>query len=361
MDNSIVFVTTCNADWGKLKPLYDVMADSCDFNVKLFIYGNHVNIKDFKNAYTCPYDYAETRISAYGNIANVFNDFLSQHTDIKYVVVHGDRLEPLSCTIVAKMHHLKVIHIESGDVSGSIDNDIRYSIERFSDYFFASNEVSLKNAIARNQGIKPCFNIGFPDNILKYRIEETKNDEKYVIVAYNKDCYLDDSKTIEELETIKNILTKFEDTYDKVLVMNTNNDDEHSLIRQFWKIYSVENKKVQCFNEYISQEKYVNLVYNCEFFIGNSSSIIYENTLLGVRSILIGRRQINRFDNIFTPEILIPSFVYECGVDDINYKSIYYTITLDKTLINNDKVCKCFIKEYDKTFLKYFKNVIMHD
>lgn len=57
------------------------------------------------------------------------------------VVIIGDRYEALAATIAAAYMNLCVLHIQGGEVSGSIDESTRHAISKFSHYHFPPQNV----------------------------------------------------------------------------------------------------------------------------------------------------------------------------------------------------------------------------
>ena len=44
------------------------------------------------------------------------------------IVIHGDRVEALSCALVGSLNHILTAHIEGGEVSGTIDDNFKLDI-----------------------------------------------------------------------------------------------------------------------------------------------------------------------------------------------------------------------------------------
>ena len=57
---------------------------------------------------------------------------------------------------------LPLIHILGGEVTGNIDEKVRHSITKLSDFHFVSNEDSYKRVIKMGEKKQNIFNTGCP-------------------------------------------------------------------------------------------------------------------------------------------------------------------------------------------------------
>ena len=46
-------------------------------------------------------------------------------------MIHGDRTEPLACALSALLNNFNVVHIEGGEVSGTVDEMLGHAISKF--------------------------------------------------------------------------------------------------------------------------------------------------------------------------------------------------------------------------------------
>ena len=57
------------------------------------------------------------------NTIKKFNFYLSKiNPDL--VIVHGDRIETLAASIYCNLHNLLLVHVEGGEVSGTVDESL---------------------------------------------------------------------------------------------------------------------------------------------------------------------------------------------------------------------------------------------
>ena len=73
------------------------------------------------------------------------------------IVIHGDRIEALASALVGSLNHILTAHIEGGEVSGTIDDTIRHTITKFSNFHFVSNSEYKKRVIQLGENPKNIF------------------------------------------------------------------------------------------------------------------------------------------------------------------------------------------------------------
>ena len=57
--------------------------------------------------------------------------------------MHGDRFDAMSVAISAAVMNVRVVHLEGGEVSGTIDDVIRHSITKLSHYHICCTKVHI--------------------------------------------------------------------------------------------------------------------------------------------------------------------------------------------------------------------------
>src|SRR3990167_3027983 len=93
------------------------------------------------------------------DITNKFKKALEIKPDL--VLIRGDRFELLPVAMLCAYSGFKMAQIEAGDLSGVIDNKVRYAISHLSDYHFNTNEAS--EARLSMMGFPNVYNCGSLD------------------------------------------------------------------------------------------------------------------------------------------------------------------------------------------------------
>lgn len=64
------------------------------------------------------------------------------------LIVHGDRFDALSLATSAALMNIRIVHVEGGEVSGTIDDMIRHSITKLSHYHICCTERAHSRLLA---------------------------------------------------------------------------------------------------------------------------------------------------------------------------------------------------------------------
>ena len=68
------------------------------------------------------------------------------------IIVHGDRVEALAAALAGSLANVRVIHIEGGEVSGTIDDAIRHSISKHAHIHLVTNDQAKKRLLQLGEG-----------------------------------------------------------------------------------------------------------------------------------------------------------------------------------------------------------------
>lgn len=198
-----------------------------------------------------------------------FNNFLSNHQDVDSVLIRGDRYEMLGLAMVAAYRDFKIIHIEGGDLSGAIDNKVRYAITHLSDYHFCTNEESHARLIQNGVSVDKVWNCGSLDVEYAKQVPEQKlEDEPYILVAFHPIEGEDENEVERAILQFPNY---------KIINIASNKD--------YGKQYGTET---------YSPDDYINLIRYARVAVGNSSSFLKEASILGTPVVNVGDRQVKR-------------------------------------------------------------------
>jgi len=245
-----------------------------------------------------------------------FNNFLS-NKNYDAVIIRGDRYEMLGLAMCSLYNNIKIIHIEGGDLSGVIDNKIRHAITQLADYHFVTNEQSFKNLVNMGASIARIWNFGSLDVEFANKVKSKKIiKEPYILVAYHGI----ENEDINEIEIALKSFNKY-----RIIRIKGNNDYDKSFG-----------------NEEYPPEDYINMIRYASCYVGNSSSLIKEASILGVSSVNIGDRQQNRLKPSNILDVPCKARKIELGIEyQLKNKSIKdYTYYKKNTSINIVKKLK---------------------
>ncbi|WP_026706181.1 UDP-N-acetylglucosamine 2-epimerase [Flavobacterium soli] len=226
------------------------------------------------------------------------------------VVTVADRFETMATAISASYMNIPLAHIQGGEVTGNIDEKVRHSITKLSDYHFVASESAKKRVIKLGENPQFVFNTGCPSIDIASevaKIEGLNFDpyQKYGGVGAEPDLsngylvvmqhpvtteYQDSRKHIEEtLYAINELKIPTLWFWPNV---DAGADGTSTGIRSFREKNKLENVH---FFKNMEGSDFLILLNNSQGLIGNSSVGIRECAYLGVPVINIGSRQ-NRRD-----------------------------------------------------------------
>lgn len=236
------------------------------------------------------------------------------------VVVVADRFEAMAIAIAASYMNIPLVHLEGGELSGSIDESIRHAITKFAHYHLVATKKSSERVVKMGEDSTHVHVVGSPNLDLIARLNLDLNFnifEKYLGVGPEIDCgsgeYIIVNQhpvTTEYERATEQIFETLHAIYDLALPtiwlwpnMDAGSDGLSKGIRIFRERYLPEHIH---FFKFFSFEDYAALMNNCAVLVGNTSSGIRESCFLGVPVVNIGTRQNYRERG---------SNVVDCGYD----------------------------------------------
>jgi UDP-N-acetylglucosamine 2-epimerase (hydrolysing) len=307
----IIFITSTRADFGKLKSLIKILKTRKEFKVYIVITGMHV-IPMFGNTYREVTKYFRSKIIKFKNqsLGDSLEIILTK-TSKKFskivkkiepdlIIIHGDRVEALACAVVGSLNHILTVHIEGGEISGTIDDTIRHAVTKLSHIHFVGSAEAKNRVIKMGEIRKNIFNIGSPDidaivhkklpSIQKVKKRYAINFQNYSIILWHTV-----TSKINTLKEDTNKLIAFsEKLNENFVVIYPNNDPGSKIILNCYK--KIKKKKYRILKNF-RFESFLTLLKNAKYIMGNSSSAIYEAPILGTPALNIGDRQYKRINS----------------------------------------------------------------
>lgn len=225
------------------------------------------------------------------------------------VVTIADRFETLATATAASYMNIPLVHIQGGEITGSIDDKVRNAVTQLSDIHFVASENAQERVIRSGKKASTVYKTGCPSIDIAFAISENPQlgfdpFEKYGGVGprfdYNKD-YL--------VVMQHPVTTEFNVSQDQI---NCTTQAIADLgIPTFWFWPNPDpgtdgiSKGIRTFREFnenlpihffknIESADFLRLLKNSRCLIGNSSVGIRECSALGVPVVNIGSRQLGR-------------------------------------------------------------------
>lgn len=309
---NIVFLTGTRADFGKLHPLIDEVENSKDFECQVFVTGMHMISR-------YGYTVREVRRLGYRNIHAYMNQIPGEPMDLvlantihglsRYIhevnpdllIIHGDRIEALAGAIVGSLRSLLTVHIEGGELSGTIDDLIRHSVSKMSHAHFVANSDAAKRLRQLGEAPESIFEIGSPDIDTMLggtlpSLEEVRSHYEIQFPSFAIGIFHPVTTELERLERdVNEFVTALIDSQKNYVMIYPNSDEGSAVI---FKAYErLQNHPRFRFYPSLRFQYFLTALKHSEFIIGNSSSGIREAPVYSIPSIDIGSRQTGRFNH----------------------------------------------------------------
>lgn len=304
---SILFVTGTRADFGKLEPLA-IAARDAGFNVSFFVTGMHMlarygltKLEVQRLPGVSVHEYLNQREGDPQDIilaktVTGFSDFVREQAP-DLVVIHGDRVEALACSLVCATNYIRSAHVEGGEVSGTIDEIYRHCNSKLASHHFVSSDDAARRVKALGEDGAAVHVIGSPELDFHGR-------DSGVTLAEVKDRYdipFDDfgictfHPVTSEAETMgqqaRDLFTALTASNRNFVVIAPNNDPGSAGI--FDAINGLPADRFRVLPSmrfaYFSE-----LMKHAACMVGNSSAGVREAPFLGLPSLDIGTRQTDR-------------------------------------------------------------------
>lgn len=344
----IAIISTNRADYYLLSQVIKDLKKKAFLDAYLIVTGSHVlsSFGETKNDIEQKIDYiANLKDITPGSSTNeILVSVIEQINEIlvevnfDYVLLLGDRFEVAGIALACFNINLPIIHLYGGEVtSGSKDNHYRNIISMLSSHHFVSNIDYKKNLV--KLGIDPnvIYEVGYiTSDLIKNISYLSKNDLmqslgividgfKYIAIISLHPTTNENTTIDGQIELIKNMVSQYKDIF--FIATAANIDHGGDRINQW---FEVANKTIKNFSyvKNLGFTRYINLIKNSDFVIGNSSSLVIDVPLLGKQSILLGDRQAGR---IILGKVINCSYdsneVFSAIETTLNFSNVYESPT----------------------------------
>ena len=238
-------------------------------------------------------------------LATVFHDLSPD-----FVVTVADRFETMATAIAASYMHIPLVHVQGGEITGSIDEKVRHAITKLADIHCVSGEQAAQRVIRMGEQSERVFITGCPSIDLAMEACEKDNfsteqamqqlggvgaaidlNQPFIIVMQHpvtteyKQARIHVEETLTAIHEYDiptlwfwpNVDAGSDGTSEGIRAFRENNTCNH--------IHFVKN---------LPPENFIQLLNRAQCIVGNSSVGIRESTFLGVPTVNIGSRQAGR-------------------------------------------------------------------
>ncbi|XP_029058309.1 bifunctional UDP-N-acetylglucosamine 2-epimerase/N-acetylmannosamine kinase isoform X3 [Monodon monoceros] len=314
-----VCVATCNrADYSKLAPImFGIKMEPEFFELDVVVLGSHL-IDDYGNTYRMieqdDFD-INTRlhtivrgedeaamVESVGLALVKLPDVLNRlKPDI--MIVHGDRFDALALATSAALMNIRILHIEGGEVSGTIDDSIRHAITKLAHYHVCCTRSAEQHLISMCEDHDRILLAGCPsyDKLLSAKNKDYMSiirmwlgddvKSKDYIVALQHPVTTDIKHSLKMFELTLDALISFNK---RTLVLFPNIDAGSKEMVRVMRKKGIEHHPNFRAVKHVPFDQFIQLVAHAGCMIGNSSCGVREVGAFGTPVINLGTRQIGR-------------------------------------------------------------------
>ena len=303
----LLFLTGTRADFGKLEPLA-LAARDAGHEVTFFITGMHlmarygltkievgrlsgVRVQEFQNQ-----RHGDGQDIILAKTVIGFSDYIAENRP-DLVILHGDRIEALGAALVAATNYIPSVHIEGGEVSGTIDEVFRHCNTKLCTHHFVSSEQAAERVRTLGESSASIHVIGSPELDFHAAPSEVSMNEvlAHYAIPFKDFALVTFHPVTSEQEDMgaqaAALFGALEASGRNYVVIAPNNDPGSEAI--FAVLDGLPKARFRLIPSmrfsYFSQT-----MKHAACMVGNSSAGVREAPFLGLPSLDIGTRQTNR-------------------------------------------------------------------
>ncbi|XP_072177167.1 bifunctional UDP-N-acetylglucosamine 2-epimerase/N-acetylmannosamine kinase-like [Diadema setosum] len=313
-----VCVATANrADYSKLGLLMKAVQEEDDFLLSTIVLGCHL-IDDYGSTYrliekdgiridsrlhTIVRGEDEAAMVESVGLAMVKLPDVMLRLKPDVLIVHGDRFDILSLAACAALMNIRIVHVEGGEVSGTIDDSIRHTMSKLAHYHICCTERAHRRLLAMCEDNDRILLAGCPsyDKLLSANVQDCdpvlnrwmkgEGRCKDYIVALQHPVTTNISDSIKMFSLMVDALLEFKK---RVIMLFPNVDAGSKEIVRIMRQKGIETHPLFYTVKHIPFEEFIILVANAGCMIGNSSAGVREAGAFGTPVVNLGSRQTGR-------------------------------------------------------------------
>jgi UDP-hydrolysing UDP-N-acetyl-D-glucosamine 2-epimerase len=235
-------------------------------------------------------------------------EFASEFNRIKpdFVLIIGDRYEAMAAAIAAAYQNICLVHLQGGEISGSIDESTRHAITKLAHYHFPATQLAAEYIVAMGEDPDTVFPLGCPTSDV---VQAASNDlpqdvlgrlgvgnsidfsKPYLLVLFHP-VTTDIGHQEEQMEAVLETVRRL--NIQTVLLwpnIDAGSDLVSQAIRRFREFH--HDFPLHAYKN-LPPDVYIPLLNHAACCIGNSSSFVRETSFFGTPVVLVGSRQDGR-------------------------------------------------------------------
>lgn len=232
-------------------------------------------------------------------------EFASEFQRLKpdVVLIIGDRYEALSAALAAAYMNLCIVHLQGGEVSGSIDESARHCISKLAQFHFPATKRSAEYLVKMGERPDTILGVGCPSSDIARTFDRSLDPQ--IVNGRGAGIPIDTAKpfllvlfhpvTTEfggESKQMEELLFAMDEVKVPTLLLWPNIDAGADHISKAIRAYRVLKKDLPLRTlTNLTPENYLKVLATAAVAVGNSSSFVRDAGFLGTPVVLVGNRQ----------------------------------------------------------------------
>jgi UDP-hydrolysing UDP-N-acetyl-D-glucosamine 2-epimerase len=235
-------------------------------------------------------------------------EFASEFQRLKpdLVLLIGDRYEALAAAVAAAYMNLCIVHLQGGEVSGSIDESARHAISKLAHFHCPSTRRSADYLTRMGEEAEATLHVGCPSSDIARLLDRTLSPE--VVNTQGSGAFIDvwrpflltvfHPTTTEfggERTQMEQLLEALSAVQLQTIMLWPNIDAGADHISKAIRVFR-ERRRPEWLRilTNLCPEDYLRVLSNAACAVGNSSSFVRDAGYFGTPVVLVGSRQLGR-------------------------------------------------------------------
>ncbi len=222
------------------------------------------------------------------------------------ILIIGDRYEALAAAIAAAYMNIVLVHVQGGEVSGSIDESARHAISKFAQFHVPSTQRSADYLMRMGERADTILEVGCPSSDIARCLDRAVGPEvinssgsgaiidprdPYLLVVFHPTTTEFGGARVQ----MANMLEALADVAMPTLLLWPNIDAGADHISKAIRVFRTETQPTWLRTiTNLSPEDYLRVLANAACAVGNSSSFVRDAGYFGTPVALVGNRQDGR-------------------------------------------------------------------
>lgn len=324
MPRKVCVVITARPSYSRIRTALEAIRDHPELELQLVVaasalldrYGNAVRVIEDEGFHVDRQVYmilegenlvTSAKSTGFGlvELATAFQDLAPD-----MVVTVADRFETMATAVAAAYMNIPLVHVQGGEITGSIDEKVRHAVTKLADIHLVSSEKARARVVGMGERDQAVHVTGCPSIDLARQalaseprsVTETLSQyggvgseldvsDGYIVVMQHPVTLEHELASQHVEETLSAVLELGHPTLWFWPNVDAGSDGTSKSIRQYRETHRLPSVH---FYKNLAPLDFLSVLYNSRAIVGNSSVAIRECAFMGVPAVNIGSRQNGR-------------------------------------------------------------------